>query len=569
MFEFLGELRVEATRENLRTISFFIQGLGQRLRLDESTLFDLELAVEEAATNIISHAYSDQHDGAMALHADLIGNSLRMTISDWGRSFDPASVRPFDIHAPVETRIQGGMGLHFIHNLMDGVERHISTGADDPNRLTLIKTIQTRGRSAPLRLRQTQELSAMQTISTVLTSGIELDQLLRIIIDKLVETIGAERGTLYMVDEERGECWSRVLLEDAAVLPEIRIKIGEGIAGTVAQTGETLNIPEAHAHPLFNPSFDHETGYTTRNILAVPMRDPRQKVIGVVQMLNKRDDDAFTAQDARLLSAMAAQAAISIENARLYEQELAQKLVARELETAHGIQKSFLPEHVPEVLGWEIAAYWEPMSNVAGDFYDFRVLPDGRLVAAIADVSGKGIPAALLMAMCVTLLRFGLTLGLTPRELIANANHALIEQQRSRMFATLFIAYITPEDGQVAYVSAGHNPPLLYRAQTGACDLLSAAGVAVGIFKAAQYEQKSAQMAPGDILVMYTDGITEIINEAEEEFGEERLQTLICDHASASPSEIVARIREAVHGFSGSPARFDDETLVIIKRQTA
>ncbi len=566
MFEFLGDLRLDATRENLRTLSYFIQGLGQRLRLNESLVFDLELAVEEAATNIISHAYADGDEGAMQLHVELIGNALRITLSDWGRPFDPQQAKPFDIHAPIETRIEGGMGLHFIHNLVDAVERHARTQPGEPNTLTLIKNIEKRGRSAPLRLRHTQELSAMQTISTVMTSGIELDQLLRIIIDKLVETIGAERGTLYMIDEERGECWSRVLLEDAEVLPEIRINIGEGIAGTVAETGETLNIPDAHAHPLFNPTFDYETGYTTRNILAVPMRDPRQKVIGVVQLLNKLDVDTFTAGDARLLSAMASQAAISIENARLYEQELAQKLVARELETAKRIQQSFLPEHVPDVPGWDIAAYWEPMSNVAGDFYDFRPLPDGRLAILIADVSGKGIPAALLMAMSVTLLRFGMTLTLSPQQLIVNANKALLEQQRSRMFATLFILYLTPETGDLSYICAGHNPPFLYRAASGECDILKADGVAVGIFAGAQYEEKAAHLHSGDVLVLYTDGITEIINEAEEEFGEERLEALICDYAHETARALVTRIGEAVHAFGGGPGRFDDETLVVLKR---
>jgi sigma-B regulation protein RsbU (phosphoserine phosphatase) len=561
---FLGELRVPAQRENLRTISHFIHGIGNRLSLSDKTLFDLELAVEEAATNIINHAYPDDHQGDLLLSAAELGDFVQISLTDWGIPLNPADVKPFDISAPIETRIKGGMGLHFITKLMDSVERQTTQKSGGPNTLKLVKLIE---RAEPgLRSASTvQELNAMRTVSEVMTTNIKLDDLLSLILNKLITTINAERGTLYLVDEERGELWSRVLLEDVGPLSEIRLKIGDGIAGYVAGTGETLNIPDAYADSRFNQYFDQVTGYRTRSILTAPMFNPQQKIIGVVQLLNKKDGP-FTFRDERLLAAMAAQAAISIENARLYEQEIQQQLIKRELETAHSIQASFLPDTIPQYDGWDIGALWCPVRNVAGDFYDFYQLADGRLAVVIADVSGKGIPAALFMALSVTVLRFGMTLNLPPDEVTRRANDMILSEQRSRMFATTFVSYIALNTGDMLFSSGGHNPALLYRAETQRCEYATASGVAVGIFREAQFVPGTAHLEIGDILVLYTDGITEVINDDEDEFGEERLEALVIHHAALPAQELAELILEEVTAYAGEQNLFDDATLVVLKR---
>ena len=529
---FLGELRVPAQTENLRIISHFIHGIGHRLSLSEKALFDLELAVEEAATNVISHAYPNDQKGDLLLSAEEMGDFVQVTLTDWGLPLDPADVRPFDINAPIETRIKGGMGLHFINKLMDAVERKTTPEFGQPNTLKLVKLIE-HAQSSQRMPSPVQELNAMRTVSEVMTSNINLDDLLNLILNKLISTINVERGTLYLVDEERGELWSRVLLEDVGPLSEIRVKIGEGFAGHVAETGEVLNIPDAYADPRFNQHFDQVSGFRTRSILTAPMLNPQQKIIGVVQLLNK-EDGPFTFRDERLLTAMASQAAISIENARLYQQEIQQQLTNRELETAHAIQASFLPDQIPQYAGWDIGAVWRPIRNVAGDFYDFYELEDGRLAVMIADVSGKGIPAALFMALSVTVLRFGMTLNLSPDEVTRRANEMIISEQRSRMFATTLIAYITPGTGDIEFASGGHNPALMFRQTEGCCEYISAPGVAIGLFKGADFEVETTRMEVGDIYVLYTDGITEVINNEEEEFGEDRLEKLIMRHPESA-----------------------------------
>jgi len=546
---FLGELRVQAVHDSLRVISYFIHGVAHRLSLSEKCLFEVELAVEEAATNVISHAYPEAEKGMLLIGASESSGFLTVSLTDWGVPLDPRAVKPFDLSAPLEQRIRGGMGLHFIHTLMDRVTRETARQPGDPNVLHLAKRIE-RLPAGQTPASAVQELNAMRTVSQMVTANIALDDLLALILNKLLTTINAERGTIFLVDEAQGELWSRVLLDPVGPLSEIRVKIGQGIAGLAAQTGETLNIPDAYADPRFNRQFDQVTGFRTRSMLAAPMLNPQQKIIGVVQLLNKAGG-AFTPRDERLLAAMTSQAAISIENARLYQQELAQQILQRELDTAHAIQASFLPDVLPQHPGWDIAALWQPVRSVAGDFYDFYPLDDGRLGVVMADVSGKGIPAALFMALCVTMLRFGMNLGLPPREALRQTNERLIADQRSRMFATAFVCYLDLDDGRLATANAGHNPPLAYRAASGAIETIDARGVALGVFEAASYEGQLAHLDAGDILVLYTDGITEAINPDEDEFGEGRLRDLIAEHAGLSARALADRVIEAVADFAG------------------
>jgi sigma-B regulation protein RsbU (phosphoserine phosphatase) len=559
----LGELRLPAVRENLRTISYFLHGIARRLDLTEDALFEIEVAVEEAAVNIISHAYPPGKAGDILVQVEASDDVVHITLADWGIALNPAQVKPFNFDAPVETRIEGGMGLHLIQSLMNDVVRKASSAPGEPNRLTLTKKIK-QLEPGVLRPSSSRELRAIRTVSEFMVSGIALDELLALIINELVGTIGAARGALYLVDEQNDEVFSHVLIEETGVLREIRLKMGEGIAGYVAATGEVLNIENAYDDPRFMQAFDQMTGYRTHTVLTAPVRNPQGRIIGVVQLLNKFGGP-FTSRDERLLTAMAAQAAISIENARLYEQEIQQRLINQELGTARMIQESFLPQAVPQHPGWEIGAFWWPMREVAGDFYDFYALPDGRLALLIADVSGKGVPAALFMALSVTVLRFAMSLSFPPKEVLSRANTAIISDQQSRMFATVFLGYLDLDFGILEYSSAGHNPPLLYRAATGSCERLAASGVAIGLFEEAEYIGKKVALLEGDVLVLYTDGITELIDADEEEFGEERLEALVLQNISLPPQDLTELIVDTACDFAGEAGAVDDETIVVIR----
>jgi serine phosphatase RsbU (regulator of sigma subunit)/anti-sigma regulatory factor (Ser/Thr protein kinase) len=562
MLERLGELRITAEIENVRTVSFFLHGIAQRLNLTEKSLFDVELAVEETVANIIQHAYRADHSGDIVVRVACNENHLQITLTDWGDVFKLDETLPYDLSDPIDLRASGGMGLHLISKLMDRVER-TSTPLGEPNTLVLTKQIERR-QSVSHAQGAERELQAMLSISRAMTTGIQIDQLLERIINTLVNVIETERGTIFLIDESRKELYSRVAMQDRDQPHEIRMPLNEGIAGQVATSGKLRNVDDVYSEPQFNPIVDQVTGFTTRNMLAAPIINSQNKIIGVVQLLNKHDDH-FTSRDERLLSALAAQAGINIENARLHEQELQQRLFETELATARSIQTGFLPDVVPEHPGWEITHYWLPMREIGGDFYDFRMVPDGRLAIAIADVSGKGIPAAMFMAYCVTLIRFAMRLELGPAELFANVNRLMLEDQRSRVFATAFVGYLDLDSAAFQYASAGHNPPLLYRARTGTCEELTAPGVAMGVFEEAAYGQRVVKLEVNDVLVLYTDGITEVVNQHDEEFGEQRLQDLIAAHAGLSVQQLKAIIVETIADF-GDQRGNDDETLIILKR---
>jgi len=430
----------------------------------------------------------------------------------------------------------------------------------NPNLLRTTSTLRVRGDAQEV----TQELEALQTVTQVMAQRVKLDDLLRLIIAKLIEACEAERGTLYLVDAQRGELYSKILTEDSRKISEIRIKVGQGIAGYVAATGDVVNIADAYSDPRFNRKFDQITGFRTNTVLAAPLRTPDGKIIGVVQVLNNIGGP-FTERDERMLLAMAAQAAISIENARLYDREIHQQLIEQDLKIARSIQKSFLPSQIPTHPRWDIFAFWSPAQEVAGDFYDFKDLGNGRWAFVVADVSGKGIPAALFMALSVTVLRFALTLDFPPAELLRNVNRSLCAvNEQSQMFATIFVGYLDLTSGLMEFASAGHNPPLLRRS-TGETEYLRCPGVLAGMFDEIAFEQRRAALQVGDVLVLYTDGITEAINPREEEFGEERLEAVIAENATRPAAEIVRALIDAVSTFAGERGAFDDETVVVIK----
>jgi sigma-B regulation protein RsbU (phosphoserine phosphatase) len=209
------------------------------------------------------------------------------------------------------------------------------------------------------------------------------------------------------------------------------------------------------------------------------------------------------------------------------------------------------------------------MREVAGDFYDLYTLPDGRLALVIADVSGKGVPAALFMALSVTVLRFAMYLDFSPAELLLRANQAILASQGSRMFTTAFVGYLDLETGELCYASAGHNPPLLYRKDACECEYLVAQGVAMGLFENAAYVERRTTLHPGDLLALYTDGITEAIDAHEREFGPERLEALVVQQADCPADDLAERILHAAADFGHAVGVTDDETLLVVKRLPA
>lgn len=292
----------------------------------------------------------------------------------------------------------------------------------------------------------------------------------------------------------------------------------------------------------------------------------RGEMVGALGVDQGSEAHRFSGEEMRVLTGIANQAAVAIERARLDAQAEEKKRFDQELRLAHQIQSTFLPRNPPQLPGYDIGAAWYAAREVSGDFYDLIPLAHGRLGMVIADVSDKGLPAALFMGLTRTIIRTMAIGKPSPREAMERANDVIIADAQSDMFVTAFYGVLDTAEGTILYVNAGHNPPLLYHQSDETVTPLSEHGIALGILPNIEQPQEQIQMQCGDVIVLYTDGITDALNEAEEEFGAPRLVQVIQEHALETAQELTDQILRAVHAFTENAAQFDDLTLVVVKR---
>lgn len=271
----------------------------------------------------------------------------------------------------------------------------------------------------------------------------------------------------------------------------------------------------------------------------------------------------LTGRRLNILTGIAQQAALAVVNDRLYQESAERERLEQELTVARSIQSSLIPSRNPTIEGLDVAAYWRAARQVSGDFYDFLELPDGKHALLIADVADKGIPAALFMALCRTIIRSVGSTRIDPAATLSRANDILVNDTESDLFVTVFYAVWDPVTRLVTYANGGHNPPLFIRTD-GSVEALHADGIAMGIVEHMAFEERTIQVAPGDTLILYTDGVNETINAHLEEFGLDRLIDVVASAEKRSARNLVDAIVDALDAFAGSAPQFDDTTLVVV-----
>ena len=344
----------------------------------------------------------------------------------------------------------------------------------------------------------------------------------------------------------------------------------EGIVGAVVQTGRGQLIADAAADTRV--VIHEDASLKVRSVIAVPLQF-RDKFFGVLAVANSADGEPFTQNDFSLMQSLAEQAALALHNAEFLHFQLEKRQLDLDLSLASGIQQMLLPKSAPQIDGLDIDARYTPAQKVSGDFYDLFPLPGSRLGVAVADVSGKGIPASLLMAMCRTDLRQIAPRHDSPAKTLAELSRTLGGDLRG-MFITILYAVIDPLRGEVTVARAGHELPLFLRndAATGApsAEFVGSEGMPLGMVPAEIFESiiadRTERFERGDILVLYTDGLTEAPNEEDKEFSNARLADAVRALHSRGAKELNDGILETVHRFVGSTHLRDDLTLVTIKR---
>ncbi len=333
--------------------------------------------------------------------------------------------------------------------------------------------------------------------------------------------------------------------------------------GKLSREKTPLTIIDAAVSPLIDERVAQV--FDLHSLLVTPLVT-RGEIVGALMVDQGSRPRRFTPHEIDVVMGIANQAAVAIEGARTRQSAEENKRLEYELQLARLIQKSFLPDACPDLPGYQIASLWQTARQVSGDFYDFVKLGNSRLAMTIADVSDKGMAAAMFMALSRTILRT-MTIGKpTPRETIERANDVILADARSDMFVTVFHAVLESSSGRLTYVNAGHNPPLVHRMKSNTLTTLKGHGIALGVIPNISLNEYKSTLAPGDILLMYTDGVTDAINADEEEFGTDRLAHLLSSCAHLSAEELIDEIKRAVTDFAGDGAQFDDLTMVAVKR---
>ncbi|WP_456407682.1 PP2C family protein-serine/threonine phosphatase [Caldithrix abyssi] len=412
-----------------------------------------------------------------------------------------------------------------------------------------------------------EKTSALHEISRSIESLTSLDNLLQDIVQKAMHLMNAESGSLLLFTEEGDELEFKVALgPKSGTVKPFRIKLGQGISGWVAEHGEPILIKDAYSDPRFDPSFDKRSGYRTRSFLCVPLRY-KERILGVITILNRLNMEPFSEKDLELLLTFSTQAALAIENTRLLQEAIEKERLKADIKIASEIQKLLIPTELPSVAGLEVDATYIPCKEMSGDFYDVISIKGGKWAFLMADVSGKSIPAAMLMsnfqASVRTIFQFSDDLAW----IMENLNRMIMRQTTSDRYITVFAAIYDPATGTLDYVNAGHNPPFIL-SESGEIVLLNKGGIFLGVLPW-EYEKIRLQLKTNDLIIIYTDGLVEAMNEKEEEFELKNLQKLVRANRKQTLKELKETIIHAVRAHVGSQLLDDDFTLMLLRKTDA
>jgi len=450
---------------------------------------------------------------------------------------------PQDVHSGTVTFVEGDAtatnSTTVVANL-DGVLGTQTTGPEDMNRTQVM----TGNPQTWALIRAGRELAGHRP----------LNELFEVIMDLSMEAVLAGRGVLMTLEGD-----------------ELKVRAARGVGFQISKTIRDRVINEKISLLVRDAQLDQNlkehmsiVDQKVRSLLAVPLQT-NDRVIGLIYLDSPNHIREFSREDLNLLTVMANVAAIRIEHSRLNDIEEAERAMAKEMQQAAQIQARLFPENAPQTEGLDISARAVPARLAGGDYYDFIKFPDGKIGLMVGDVAGKGMPAALLMSSLQARVHVLFEESDSLATKIEKLNKATCGNCPDNRFITFFFGILDPVTGELNYVSAGHNPPVLVRAQ-GGYELLPGSGLILGILPMAKYEESRAIVEKGDVLVMFSDGVTEAPNPKDEEYGEERLANLVAELSGKSAKDIVAAIHTSVAEFTEGAPPADDITVVVTRR---
>ncbi len=407
------------------------------------------------------------------------------------------------------------------------------------------------------------ELSILNDIATAISSTQSLEKIVDLIVHKCVKHLRVEQGAVMLLNEQdMNNPFHTMIRKQDSVISSLPYRLDTQLTGWMLKNKVPLLVNDLETDTRFKLSPDDKL--SIKSLLGVPLM-LKGRMTGIINVFNKHDDSGFTSNDQRLLSIIAAQSAQIIENARLNLEEQALQHIQEEMRVARNIQENLLPKKTPVSEEYQFAGKSLPAKEVGGDYYDFISLKDGRIAFCLGDISGKGIPASLLMANLQASLRGQAFVGSECKESVSFANTILYHNTDSTRYATLFYSILDKDKHRLTYCNAGHNSPYLFSPGKES-KRLSEGGIIVGMIPDYSYVEETIEFGYEDVFVLYSDGVTEAMNFSDEEYGEDRFENAIRKNLHLSAGDIIKEIFEDVEHFTKGAPQSDDITMVVIKR---
>lgn len=410
--------------------------------------------------------------------------------------------------------------------------------------------------------RAVDELSVLNELSREIGASLDAGEIMSRIIKRSLKALGAAHGVVTLVDEEQREPMRTLLRTRSDSAEDLTFHLDEAVLGWMLLNRQPLVVNDPGFDKRFAGVRWHEQ---IRNVISAPLM-VRSRLIGAITLYNKKGGSGFSEDDRRLLAIIATQSAQIVENARLYEEERAFLHIREELRLAAEIQQKLLPDEAPRLPGYELAGRSIPAQSVGGDYYDYLILESEQVAICVADVSGKGLPAALLMANVQATLRASADAHGSAAECLMALNRLLHRSMRRGTFVTLVYGILDVDAHSVDLANAGHNRPLICRAD-GTIDRIETAGFPAGVMAEVTLPSQSIHMEKGDVLFLYSDGVSEARNAEHMEFGEHRLIETLRSMRTDSAEDIVSNVIHAVSSHVGDADPHDDITLSVLKRR--
>ncbi len=412
------------------------------------------------------------------------------------------------------------------------------------------------------------KLRMLLDITRKISRSLDLQEVLNLVMDTLDSLIPYDAAGIFLLKQpdstavDQGE-EQRVFHAEALrgydidELTELHLKLGEGIVGHVALTAEPVISLDVRKDPLYINAREE-----TRSEMVAPIIS-NDEVIGVFD-LESDELNAYSEDDLQVLMMLSSHVAIIIEKVMLHEQLIEKKRLEGQLEVARQVQLELLPPSDPKLEGFDISAFNFPTEEVSGDYYDWVPIYDDQIGVVVADVSGKGVPAALLMAFLRASLRAATHIGYAPHISLAKANYLLWESIERNQYVTAFYGVLDASHRTLAYANAGHNPPLLLDAG-GNIKFIDRGGVPLGMFRDTRYYEYYLTIEPDEVLVLYTDGVTEALSPEGEEFGRQRLAESVKASRQLSAKDLIAAVQKGVINWTDGRGATDDITFFVVK----